>query len=211
MDCRPIVVGCRRGSTDRRPGRRRTCRRFVDAVARRTTIPVLEADERLTSREAESRLAVRERDWRKRKAQLDAAAAAIILQDYLDRRRRQGWTIEETRRSSVLVAVVRRRCGRRVSATLPAARAVSRLLGAPSSSSRFRQASGPRAIGERLSRRRRRPRRADVPAGALAERPRAPAEGRRVPLRSPDDAARGARQDRARRRRPAHASRSPKG
>jgi len=46
---------------------------------------VFEEDERLTSREAESRLAVRERDWRKRKARLDAAAAAIILQDYLDR------------------------------------------------------------------------------------------------------------------------------
>ena len=41
-------------------------------------------DERLTSREAESRLAVREKDWRVRKARLDAAAAAIILQDYLD-------------------------------------------------------------------------------------------------------------------------------
>ena len=43
-------------------------------------------DERLSSREAESRLALRERDWKKRKAQLDAAAAAVILQDYLDRR-----------------------------------------------------------------------------------------------------------------------------
>ena len=42
-------------------------------------------DERLTSKEAESRLARRERDWRKRKAQLDSVAAAIILQDYLDR------------------------------------------------------------------------------------------------------------------------------
>ena len=33
-------------------------------------------------------LAARERDWRKRKRQLDAAAAAVILQDYLDRRER---------------------------------------------------------------------------------------------------------------------------
>ena len=41
-------------------------------------------DERLTSREAEQRLAVRERNWRVRKQRLDAAAAAIILQDYLD-------------------------------------------------------------------------------------------------------------------------------
>jgi len=43
-------------------------------------------DERLSSREAESRLAQRETDWRKRKAKLDAAAAAVILQDYLDAR-----------------------------------------------------------------------------------------------------------------------------
>ncbi len=59
---------------------------FVAGLRARTDIPVTTADERLTSREAESRLALTERDWRKRKAQLDAAAAAIILQDYLDRR-----------------------------------------------------------------------------------------------------------------------------
>ena len=59
---------------------------FVQALKGRTSIPVVGEDERLTSREAESRLAVRERDWRKRKARLDATAAAIILQDYLDRR-----------------------------------------------------------------------------------------------------------------------------
>jgi RNase H-fold protein (predicted Holliday junction resolvase) len=41
-------------------------------------------DERLTSREAESRLARREKDWRRRKDRLDAAAAAIVLQDYLE-------------------------------------------------------------------------------------------------------------------------------
>jgi RNase H-fold protein (predicted Holliday junction resolvase) len=52
----------------------------------RTPVPVFDVDERLTSREAESRLALCERDWRKRKARLDAAAAAIFLQDYLDHR-----------------------------------------------------------------------------------------------------------------------------
>jgi putative holliday junction resolvase len=60
--------------------------KFVDALRARTGISIVTEDERLTSVEAESRLAVRERDWKKRKAQLDAAAAAIILQDYLDRR-----------------------------------------------------------------------------------------------------------------------------
>jgi putative Holliday junction resolvase len=58
---------------------------FVDALRKRTTVPVVTEGEQLTSREAESRLARHERDWKKRKAQLDAAAAAIILQDYLDR------------------------------------------------------------------------------------------------------------------------------
>ena len=58
---------------------------FIDALKTRTSLPIMGADERLTSREAESRLALRERSWKKRKAKLDAAAAAIILQDFLDR------------------------------------------------------------------------------------------------------------------------------
>jgi putative Holliday junction resolvase len=60
----------------------------VEGVAARLRaqlpIPVVLQDERLSSREAESRLAVREKDWRKRKRALDAEAAAIILQDYLN-------------------------------------------------------------------------------------------------------------------------------
>jgi putative Holliday junction resolvase len=60
---------------------------FVAGLQARTSIPIRTADERLTSREAESRLAVSERDWRKRKLRLDAAAAAVILQDYLDQER----------------------------------------------------------------------------------------------------------------------------
>lgn len=59
---------------------------FISVLKERTMVPVVTEGERLSSREAESRLAVRERDWRKRKAKLDAAAAAVILQDYLDRR-----------------------------------------------------------------------------------------------------------------------------
>lgn len=57
---------------------------FAAAVGARIAVPVILQDERLTSREAESRLALREKDWRVRKKQIDAAAAAIILQDYLD-------------------------------------------------------------------------------------------------------------------------------
>jgi putative Holliday junction resolvase len=61
-------------------------RAFADALGGLTGLPVHLQDERLTSHEAESQLAARERDWRVRKKQIDAAAAAIILQDYLDAR-----------------------------------------------------------------------------------------------------------------------------
>jgi putative Holliday junction resolvase len=59
-------------------------RAIAAAIEQRTGLPVTLQDERLTSVEAAQRLAVRERDWRKRKERLDAASAAIILQDYLD-------------------------------------------------------------------------------------------------------------------------------
>jgi len=59
---------------------------FARALGAKTSLPVALQDERLSSREAESRLALRDKDWRSRKARLDAAAAAIILQDYLDGR-----------------------------------------------------------------------------------------------------------------------------
>lgn len=57
---------------------------FAAELERLTGLRVIGQDERLTSREAESRLAATDKDWRSRKSRLDAAAAAIILQDYLD-------------------------------------------------------------------------------------------------------------------------------
>ena len=58
---------------------------FAASLGALVPVAVALQDERLSSHEAEARLAERERDWRKRKARLDAAAAAVILQDYLDR------------------------------------------------------------------------------------------------------------------------------
>jgi putative Holliday junction resolvase len=70
---------------------------FVEALRGIVRVPVALQDERLTSVEAESRLALRDRDWRSRKKKIDAAAAAIILQDYLDERRaRDGSPERET-------------------------------------------------------------------------------------------------------------------
>jgi putative holliday junction resolvase len=65
---------------------------LVQTVAARlaalTSVPIVLQDERLSSHQAEELLARTEKDWRKRKAFLDAAAAAVILQDYLDTRHR---------------------------------------------------------------------------------------------------------------------------
>lgn len=61
---------------------------FAQALGRAVAVPVVLQDERLSSHEADMRLAVGERDWSKRKQTLDAAAAAVILQDYLDARPR---------------------------------------------------------------------------------------------------------------------------
>jgi putative Holliday junction resolvase len=81
-----IVVGmpARLDGTTSEAGARASA--FIEALRRRTAIPIVSEDERLTSHEAQARLATRERDWRKRKLKLDAAAAAIFLQDFLDRR-----------------------------------------------------------------------------------------------------------------------------
>lgn len=58
-------------------------------------VPIVFQDERLSSREAESLLARHEKDWRKRKLLVDAAAAAVILQDYLDERPREARDTED--------------------------------------------------------------------------------------------------------------------
>ncbi len=79
-----LVVGLPRRldgrPTDMTPAVEGFARRLATACA----LPLVLQDERLSSHEAESRLATREKDWRVRKRKLDAAAAAVILQDYLD-------------------------------------------------------------------------------------------------------------------------------
>jgi len=61
------------------------CRRFANQLHGRFGLPVLLTDERLSSVEAEQHL--REagvKQWRERKQQLDAVAAQLILQHFLD-------------------------------------------------------------------------------------------------------------------------------
>src|SRR5262245_19379368 len=81
-----IVVGWPRRLDGTPTHQTPTVEAFARTLEQRVTVPIVLQDERLSSHEAESRLAHRERDWRRRKAKLDAAAAAVVLQDYLDSR-----------------------------------------------------------------------------------------------------------------------------
>jgi len=81
-----IVVGLPRRLDGTATEMTRRVEQFARQLESKTALPVALQDERLSSREAESRLALTNRDWRSRKARLDAAAAAVILQDYLDGR-----------------------------------------------------------------------------------------------------------------------------
>ena len=89
-DLSGIVVGLPRRLNGEDTSETAAVRAFANALVKELGVPIHLQDERLTSREAEQRLAVREKDWRKRKSKLDAAAAAIILQDFLDARKASG-------------------------------------------------------------------------------------------------------------------------
>jgi putative pre-16S rRNA nuclease len=83
-----IVLGLPRRLSGEPNAQTDRVRKLAALLATMIVIPITFQDERLTSHEADQRLASRERDWRRRKAQVDALAAAIILQDYLDSRPR---------------------------------------------------------------------------------------------------------------------------
>ena len=79
-----VVMGLPRRLSGEEHEQTRAVRTLAEQLARLTSVPLHLQDERLSSHEADALLARREKDWRKRKAALDAAAAAVILQDYLD-------------------------------------------------------------------------------------------------------------------------------
>ena len=79
-----IVMGLPRRLNGEEHELSRAVRLLADQLRRAVDVPLHFQDERLSSREAEARLARTEKDWCKRKAALDAASAAVILQDYLD-------------------------------------------------------------------------------------------------------------------------------
>jgi len=81
-----IVLGLPRRLTGESTELTAVVEELAAALRSRIDVPVILQDERLSSREAESLLARQIKDWRQRKPLLDAASAAVILQDYLDTR-----------------------------------------------------------------------------------------------------------------------------
>jgi len=83
-----VVIGLPRRLSGEANDQTARVQKFAQLLGGAVSVPIELQDERLTSHAADEILAERERDWRKRKRQLDAMAAALILQDYLDTRRR---------------------------------------------------------------------------------------------------------------------------
>ncbi len=80
-----LVVGLPLDAEGEAQERTPRCRRFANQLSGRYGLPVALVDERFSSVEADDQLIANgRRRWRDRKATLDAAAAQIILQQYLD-------------------------------------------------------------------------------------------------------------------------------
>jgi len=65
------------------------CKRFARQLEGRYRLPVALVDERLTSVAAEEQLRQRGLGWQRRKETLDAEAAAVLLQAYLESHRHE--------------------------------------------------------------------------------------------------------------------------
>ncbi len=82
-----IVIGLPLSMSGRRGPQAGRVDAFVKAMAERTDIPLKSMDERLSSVQAERMLRESGVEPSKNKARVDSAAAAIVLQSYLDSRR----------------------------------------------------------------------------------------------------------------------------
>jgi putative holliday junction resolvase len=89
-----VVVGLPRRLSGEPNEQTRVVESLVEQLRAFVDVPVELQDERLSSLEAQHHLSRTEKDWRVRKPRLDAMAAAVILQDYLDGRARSSRQLE---------------------------------------------------------------------------------------------------------------------
>lgn len=80
-----LVAGIPRGLSGREGPQSKDVRGYADSLARDLDLPLEYWDERLTTVIAERDLVSRGRSRQQRKTEIDSAAAAVMLQGYLDR------------------------------------------------------------------------------------------------------------------------------
>jgi putative Holliday junction resolvase len=85
-DVQGIVVGIPYSLDGSEGSQAKRARRFVQSLQRQTKMPVYTVDERFTSVEAEGMMREAGRQPSRDKGAVDAAAAALILQRFLDQR-----------------------------------------------------------------------------------------------------------------------------
>jgi putative Holliday junction resolvase len=90
-----LVVGLPRHKDGAESATAGLARAFGTALRDRTGLPLVFWDEHLTSAEADRLLAQRGVKAKDRKARLDAAAAAVILQDLMETRRSKGLSYQQ--------------------------------------------------------------------------------------------------------------------
>ena len=81
LGAQTVVVGLPRGLEGQETAQTTATREFATALSVKLDIPVIMQDEALTSVEAENRLKIRGKPYNK--GDIDAEAAAMILDDYL--------------------------------------------------------------------------------------------------------------------------------
>ena len=83
-----IVVGLPKNMDGSEGPRADVVRAFVDLLRAETALPIYFEDERMTTMEANRFLSATETYGKKRKEKVDALSAELILQSWLDRKRR---------------------------------------------------------------------------------------------------------------------------
>jgi len=81
-----IVIGLPLNMDDTESKMTKEVKNFAAAIGNKLKIKIVFADEKLTSVDAEQKLAETNKSWKKRKGKIDGVAAALILKNHLEKK-----------------------------------------------------------------------------------------------------------------------------
>ena len=81
-----IVIGLPVNMDGTESGMTAEVRAFAAAISKKLKMRVEFADEKLTSVEAQSKVAKTNKSWKKRKGKIDSVAASLILKNYMEKK-----------------------------------------------------------------------------------------------------------------------------